>query len=134
VTPRERATFAALADVLVPGDGTMPAAGEVDVAGRLLDRVLRADPGLGRALAVLLDELAGEPAGSAVPRLERERPEALELLLLAAGGAYLLDERVRDLLGYHGQEAEALPRGGFGGEELLEAVIDRGPRWREAGP
>jgi hypothetical protein len=134
VTPAGRATFAALADVLVPGDGAMPRAGEVDVAGRLLDRVLRADPGLGRALPVLLDELAGEPAEAAVLRLERERPEALGLLLLAAGGAYLLDERVRDLVGYHGQEAEALPRGGFGGEEFLEAVVGRGPRWREAPP
>jgi hypothetical protein len=132
VTPDRRATFAALADVLVPGDGAMPRAGEVDVAGRLLDRVLRADPGLGRALAVLLDELDGEPAEEAVRQLERQRPASLDLLLLAAGGAYLLDERVRDLLGYHGQEAETLPRGGFGGEEFLEAVVGRGPRWRES--
>lgn len=132
MTPDRRATFAALADVLVPGDGAMPRAGEVDVAGRLLDRVLRADPGLGRALAVLLDELDGEPAEEAVRQLERQRPASLDLLLLAAGGAYLLDERVRDLLGYHGQEAETLPRGGFGGEEFLEAVVGRGPRWRES--
>lgn len=134
MTPARRATFAALAEILIPGDGAMPSAREADLAGAALDKTLRASPGLAGPLANLLDELAGEPAEVAVPRLERGHPAALDLLLLAAAGAYLLDPRVRDLLGYHGQEAETLPRGGFGGEELLEALIERGPRWREAGP
>ena len=134
MTPARRATFAALAAVLIPGDGVMPSAGEADVAGWLLDKALRASPVLAGPLADLLDELAGEPAEVAVPRLEYERPAALDLLLLAVAGAYLLDPRVRDLLGYHGQEAEVLPRGGFGGEDFLEALMERGPRWREAPP
>lgn len=134
MTPARRATLAALADVLVPGDEAMPSAREVDVSGPLLDRVLRASPGLIGPLTALLDALEGEPAEAAVLRLERESPADLDLLLLAAGGAYLLDPGVRDTLGYHGQEAETLPRGGFGGEEFLEALMERGPRWREAGP
>lgn len=131
MTPGQRATFAGLAAVLIPGDGAMPSAAEVDVAGALLDRALRAAPGLAPALTLLLDGLAGKPPAEAVPRLA---PDRLDLLLLAAAGAYLLDPGVRGRLGYHGQEALGLPTGSVAGEEMIEGVLARGRRWREAPP
>ncbi len=123
-----RATFAALADVIVPG-----AAG-VDVAGRLLDRVLDAAPRLAAPLVAVLDEVAHEAPAAAVPWLERERPKGFELILLTVAASYLLDPGVRRRLGYPGQEAAGLPRGGeVAGEALLEPVLLRGPRWRGHG-
>lgn len=121
----QRRTFRALAAAIVPG------ADATDIAGRLLDRALEAAPALAAPLAALLDELAGEPPAAAVPRLERHRPRAFELLLLAAAGSYLLDPGVRRELGYPGQEALTLPTGGeVAGERLLDPVLARGPRWR----
>lgn len=134
MSPSQRATFAGLAAVLVPGDGVMPGAAEVDLAGRPLDRALATAPRLAEPLASLLDEVAGEPPELAVPRLEREQPSRFELLLLTAFTGYLLDPAVRELLGYPGQEAFALPRGGeVAGEALLEGVLARGRRWRADG-
>lgn len=134
MSPSQRATFAGLAAVLVPGDGVMPGAAEVDLAGRLLDRALDTAPALAAPLAALLDEVAAEPPELAVTRLEREQPSRFELLLLAAFGGYLLDPTVREIVGYPGQEAFALPRGGeAAGESLLEGVLARGRRWRGDG-
>lgn len=134
MNPSQRATFAGLAAVLIPGDGVMPGAAEVDLAGRLLDRALAAAPGLAAPLTALLDEIAGEPPELAVPRLEREQPSRLELLMLVAFAGYLLDPVVRSLMGYPGQEALALPRGGeVAGEAWLEGVLARRRRWRGDG-
>lgn len=127
-----RRNFAALAAVIVPG------AEAVDVAGRLLDEALAAAPALAEPLAALLDGLAAEPPELAVARLEHERRQDFQLLLLAATGSYLLNPNVRRRIGYPGQEALVLPTGGeVAGESLLEPVLARGPRWRghaEAAP
>ena len=48
-----------------------------------------------------------------------------------AGGYYMHDQ-VRRLLGYAGQEALTLSRGGFGGEDLIDPMLARGPIYREA--
>ena len=77
------AEFAALVDLLVPGDGEFPAASEVGVQAKLADRliVLRGDGAVAElmeALAARGDPLAqlDEDAGRAVlARLERELPD-----------------------------------------------------------
>ncbi|HEX2045645.1 MAG TPA: hypothetical protein VHF23_08470, partial [Gaiellaceae bacterium] len=59
-----RETFAALADVLIPGGAGLPAASDVDVGGRWLDRALGARPDLEATLERVLAEAAGaDPAG-----------------------------------------------------------------------
>jgi hypothetical protein len=77
------AEFAALVDLLVPGDGAFPAASEVGVQAKLADRliVLRGDGAVAElmeALAARGDPLAqlDEDAGRAVlARLESELPD-----------------------------------------------------------
>ena len=126
-TPERRETFGALADILIPRSGDMPSAREAGLAGPLLDRLSRSRLDLAAALAPLLDELARVDPAAAVARLERERPDALLRLLEAAAGGYYMSAEVRRLIGYPGQEALTLSRGGFGGEDLVEAVMARGP-------
>lgn len=125
-----RRTLATVADVLVPAALGMPAASEVDVHREGINHVLAARPDLGPPLAALLDELAGEDPAAALERLNEENPEAIGVLGTAVTGAYYLDPRVRDLLGYHGQpnkparpgESDEYLAGG-----LLDPVRERGP-------
>lgn len=128
MTPERRTVFAGLAEVLIPAAHGMPGAGAIGLAGAPLDRVLRARPDLAAPLAAVLDGLAGQVPEAAIPGL----PQAeLELLMVAAGGAYTLDPSVRTLLGYPGQQAQTLPRAGFGAEDLFMDMADAPPRWRD---
>src|SRR4051812_49497519 len=82
----QRATFAALADVLVPAAEGMPSASAVDIAGTGLDRVLRARPDLERPLSRIL---AVGVVGEAMDRVrdaQRDDPAGFEALALAATG------------------------------------------------
>jgi hypothetical protein len=109
----------------------MPSARDAEVGESCLDRVLMARPDLIRPLADLLEEWRdGEPR-RVIESLARDRPVDLELLLVAAAAAYYLCERVRDCIGYPGQEALTLERGGFGGEDLLDAMLERAPFYRD---
>ncbi|MFL6132706.1 MAG: hypothetical protein ACJ72A_07885, partial [Nocardioidaceae bacterium] len=99
----QRATFAALADVLVPAAEGMPAASAVDIAGTGLDRVLGARPDLEVPLARILAVGIVGDAMDRVRDVQRDDPAGFEALALAATGGYYTDSRVRDLIGYPGQ-------------------------------
>jgi choline dehydrogenase-like flavoprotein len=125
----ERARLTELADALVPAADGMPAASEVDVAGKWLDRALRAlpelEPELVRVLAIAPDADPHEE----VRRLRAEDPQGFRALALAVTGAYYMHPRVRKRVGYPGQahnppfpdEAEYYLEG------LLEPLLERGP-------
>ena len=131
VAPSLRARFTALAEVLIPAAGHMPSARDAEVGESCLDRVLVARPDLIRPLADLLQECRdGEPL-QVIEALARDCPAKLEMLLVAAAGAYYLCQRVRDSIGYPGQEALSLDRGGFGGEDLLDPMLERAPFFRD---
>jgi len=132
MTPEQRRTLARLADVLIPASGGMPSASSVDVAGRQLDLVLHSRPDLAASLPPILDHVGGRESLEAVAILERERPDDLVLLLQAVAGGYYMHDEVRQLLGYAGQEALTLSRGGFGGEDLIDPMLKRRPTYRGA--
>jgi len=138
VTPVEfdtesRTTLAALADVLVPEAEGMPAASQVDVHGKWLDRVLRVRPDLAPDLARVLAEARGRDPVAEVARLQQEDASGFATLALCVTGAYYLNPRVRKLIGYPGQkqrppypdEADYYLRDG-----LLDPVVARGPIYR----
>lgn len=128
-----RATLAALADVLVPEAEGMPAASQVDVHGKWVDRVLRVRPDLAAELARVLGAARGRDPVAEVARLQQEDTEGFAVLALAVTGAYYLHPRVRKLIGYPGQkknppypdEADYYLRDG-----LVDPVIARGPIYR----
>ena len=136
MTPKERATLAGLADVLVPAAGRMPAASSVGVHERRLDRMLAARPDLREPLAALLAKAAGHGATEEVVRLHVQDPEGFRLLLSVVTAAYYSSPKVRRLIGYPGQRAnEVFPdqaehdlRDG-----ILDPVIARGPIWHRPG-
>jgi hypothetical protein len=123
------------ADALIPAVDGMPAAGEVGVADRQLDRVLAARPDLAEPLTRALAEVdAGDWAGS-LERLRTSDGAAHDALLLVVAGGYYTDAGVRKLIGYDGQRPvevrpEIIPN--YVEEGLIEPLLERGPIYRPA--
>lgn len=127
-----RRWLAGVADVLIPASATMPAATDAGVAGAQLDLVLRARPdlrqGLMRAWAATSDCSPAE-AVDTVPELDTDAWDAVRMVV---AGGYYTNSRVRELLGYDGQQPRQVRIAGDIDTDLLERVIERGPRYRDA--
>jgi choline dehydrogenase-like flavoprotein len=129
LTAAQRATLAALADALIPAADGRPAASEVDVQGKWIDKAIAARPELGAALGRVLDAAAGADPDGEVRRLHAGDPDGFRALATLAQGAYLMHPRVRKRIGYPGQgkrppypdEAEYDLR-----DDVLQPVIERG--------
>jgi hypothetical protein len=123
--PAERRRLAHLADTLIPARDGMPAASQVDVHGRGVDRVTALLPALleplRRALAAQL------PA----ERLRESDPTAFAALTTVVAGAYLTEPRVQRRLGYPGRPARRAPDPAelFELQRLVRPVIQRGSIW-----
>lgn len=129
---RERGTFAAVADHLIPAADGMPSAADV-VDDTRLAFVLRARPDLARPLRTALREELGDDVGERLARLADE-PASLSALQLSVVGGYYTDRRVRELIGYPGQMAIELRSWEYPAyleEGLIDAVLARGPVWRD---
>ena len=128
--PEQRATFWALADVLIPATDAMPAASEAGSAEKWLDRALAARPDLVEPLAAVLDAAAGKDPDAEARRLHADDPDGFSALAQIASGGYYMNLKVRKRVGYPGQgkrppfsdEAEYDLRDG-----LLDPVYARGP-------
>jgi hypothetical protein len=137
VNSGQRATLAALADVLIPAGADLPSGSQAGVAERWLDEVLTALPEVAEPLGALLDALAaGEPA-AAVARLQREDPGGFDLLCTVVAGAYFLNPEIRQSIGYPGQQAVPIQvedPPDYEQDGLLASVIARGPIYRASPP
>jgi hypothetical protein len=130
----QRATLAALADVLVPAAEGMPSASEAGVAETWIDRALAARPDLVEPLRALLAAAEGAEAGPFVAALQSDDPAAFDVLTVSVVGAYYMNPEIQRLLGYTGQQARTidvfeLPA--YLEEGLLDEVLARGPTYRE---
>jgi hypothetical protein len=126
-------TFASIADRLIPSAHDMPSAAEV-VNGDRLRFVLNARPDLVDPLAEALRPELGDDVAARLEALERDEPAALASLQLVIVAGYYTDVGVRERIGYPGQQAitfEATSRPAYVEEGLIDAVIRRGPRWRD---
>ena len=129
---RERATIAAIADHLIPAAGAMPSAADVVDDARLAF-VLRARPDLAEPLHAALRADLGEDVEQRLAALAAE-PTNLAALQLTIVGGYYTDRRVRELIGYPGQMAIELRTWEYPQyleEGLIDAVLARGPVWRD---
>jgi hypothetical protein len=128
----ERATFAAVADHLIPAAHGMPSAAEIVTDDRLRF-VLRARPDLGEPLKAALRAELGSDVAARLARLADE-PTNLSALQLAIVGGYYTDARVRQLIEYPGQMAIELRSWEYPAyleEGLIDAVLARGSVWRD---
>ena len=134
LTPDQRETFAGVADYLIPHAEGMPSAREVDVHGAILDRVLALRNDLQEPFLRGLRTCAGRSPAEAANALNREDPAALGAIGLAASAGYYMSPRVRELIGYPGQESrperdpDATPP--YIANGMLQQVIDRGPIYK----
>jgi hypothetical protein len=132
LAPGERETFAAIADHFIPAADGMPSAAQVVDDGRLAF-VLRARPDLADPLKAALRSELGDNVQERLAKLADE-PTNLSALQLAIVGGYYTDSRVRELIGYPGQMALELRSWEYPAyleEGLIDAVLARGPVWRD---
>ena len=132
LTPEERARLARIADAMFPRTDEMPSASDVEVSGRLVDRVLHAVPSLAPGLRGALSAARAGPPEAALAELRERHPREARTLFLVLASAYYLAPEVQDRVGYHGQEARTidvfeLP--GYLEDGSLERVIERGRRY-----
>jgi len=131
LTVAQRVVLTVLADRIVPAACGMPAASDLDLAGKPLARALASRPDLAAAIQSIASHFDGDDPQSYLECLESAAPARFEALLQAVLGAYYMDARVKALIGYDGQRALVLPRSGFGAEELVAEMLDRAPRYRD---
>ena len=128
-----RATFAAVADHLIPAAHGMPSAGAV-VGDVRLRFVLDARPDLIEPLrAALRTEIDGGPTAR-LTVLERDEPDNHAALQFVVVAGYYTDKGVREQLGYPGQLAKpvnAWQYPAYLDEGLTDLVLARGPIWRD---
>jgi hypothetical protein len=125
--------LAQVADQLIPAAHGMPSAGAVVDAGRLAF-VLGARPDLRQPLIAALRPELGDDVAARLSALAKDEPDNLAALQLVIVGGYYTDKRVRELIGYNGQEAIEvkswlLPP--YLEEGLIDKVLERGPVWRD---
>jgi hypothetical protein len=127
----QRAAYGRIADVLICESDEMPSATQVDVHTRWIDEALRLRPDLRSALDVAIGLVPPEAdARDAVEDIASARPEVFEALGTLTAGSYYMDDRVRALMGYPGQEARRLVDDTDQYLDLLERVVERGPLYR----
>lgn len=132
----ERATLADLADLLLPSAHGMPAASEVDVQGRGLDRLLASRPDLLEPLRAVLARAVGRPQTEVLEELSAADGEEWAVLTLSVAGTYYMDPIVRELIGYPGQTGKVINDAEFVrmvSDGLLDPVLERGDIWRPDG-
>jgi hypothetical protein len=128
-----RRRLAEIADRLIPAAHGMPSAADVVNEDRLRF-VLGSRPDLLEPLTAALRPELGEDAGARLAALERDQPNELAALQLVIVAGYYTDRRVRQLIGYPGQEAIEVRSWEYPPyleEGLIDAVLARGPVWRD---
>jgi hypothetical protein len=129
----ERATLSAIADRLIPAALGMPSAADV-LGDDRLRFVLNARPDLTRPLRLALRRELGDDVPARLDALGRDEPSTLGALQLVVVAGYYTDRRVRELIGYPGQVALELRSWEYPvylEEGLIDAVVARGPVWRD---
>lgn len=125
-------TFARIANHLIPAAHGMPSAAEAIGSDRLRF-VLNSRPDLFEPLRAALRLELGPDAQARLARLADE-PTNLSALQLVIVAGYYTDKRVRELIGYPGQSAidvRSWEYPQYLEEGLIDAVMARGPTWRD---
>ena len=129
----ELATLRGVANRLIPAAGEMPSAADV-LSDARLRFVLSARPDLLEPVRAAVRPDLGEDVATRLDVLGRDEPAILYALQLVIVGGYYTDPDVRELIGYPGQMALELRSWEYPAyleEGLIDAVLARGPVWRD---
>jgi hypothetical protein len=127
------ATFAGVADHLIPAAHGMPSAATVVSEARIAF-VLGARPDLADALLGSLRPELGDDPAARLATLDRDEPDQGTALVQVVVFGYYTDADVRERLGYPGQLAKQLYSWkvpDYIEEGLIDLVLARGPVWRD---
>lgn len=132
-----RQRLAAFADQMIPGGAGLPSASTANVHTKWIDRTLAVRPDLAETVRAVIAR-PGDPAEE-LAQLQREDEHAFETFGYAVAGSYLMNPRVRKLLGYPGAAPKPNPaypdEADFYLEDgILDVVIERGPIYRPTRP
>jgi hypothetical protein len=133
LTADERGRLAKFADYLISGGSGMPSASEADVHGVWIDRTLTARPDLAPIVREVI-AAKDEPAVALAALRERDRAK-FDFFAFAIAGAYLINPRIRKMLGYPGPTPVKNPAfpdeaASYLEDGVLEPVMKRGPIYR----
>jgi hypothetical protein len=126
-------TLAGIADRLIPAAHGMPSAADVVTEDRLRF-VLAARPDLAEPLTAALRPGLGDDPQARLDALGQDEQANLAALQLVIVAGYYTDKRVRELIGYPGQmaiEVKSWLYPPYLEEGLIDAVMSRGPVWRD---
>ena len=133
LTADERTTLGSIADRLIPAAAGMPSAADV-LSEERLRFVLGARPDLTEPVRAALRPGLGDAPQARLDALGRDEPATLGALQLVIVGGYYTDARVRELIGYPGQQALTVRSWEYPPyleEGHIDAVLARGPVWRD---
>lgn len=133
-TDEFRATFAALADYLIPEYNGKPAASSVGVHLDMLDEVMRIRPDLEDGFRRAVAFCEGKDISESLNALARQDATAFGALTTVATGGYMMTDEARAAVGYPGQEAapyDADETPEYITNGMLDRVIQRGPIYRD---
>ncbi len=132
----QRARLAQLADALIAGGYGLPSASDAQVHEVWGDRVLELRPDLLDLVLNVASREASTDPNAELQRLRRVEPATFEGFAYFVSSAYLINPRVRKILGYPGDAPK--PNPAFPDEaefylsdNILQPVIDRGPIYRD---
>ena len=128
--PEERRVLAALGDTLIPSDGGMPSASQAGVAEEWVDRVLETRPDMIEDLVSLLNEVGDQDPDTVVERLREREGVWFDTLCEVVAGAYFLNPKIRDQVGYPGQQTLPIETSIEHLQQLTAPVVERGPIYR----
>lgn len=100
LSPARRERLAVLGDGVIPPVDGLPGGGSLGVESGLVDKVLEARPDLARPLARALDDATISDLHELAP----SDPQAWLAAITILAGAYYLDPRICERIGYAGQE------------------------------
>lgn len=131
LSAHQREVFGRIADILICEADEMPSATQVDVHTRWIDEALRLRPDLRAALDTAIELVGSETdVRTDVEGIATGHPEIFVAIGTLTAGSYYMDDRVRALMGYPGQEARRLVDDTEQYLDRLERVVDRGPLYR----
>jgi hypothetical protein len=128
-----RRLLSGIAGHLIPAAHGMPSAADV-VDDDRLRFVLEARPDLVDPLRAALRPALGDEPAARLAALARDEPAHMAALQLVIVSGYYTDRHVRELIHYPGQlaiEVKSWQYPAYLAEGLIDAVVARGPTWRD---
>jgi hypothetical protein len=130
ISAQQRQIFMELSDLVLPPWQHMPGAASLGLDQGALEKAMAIRPDLESAVVAGLDAMTSPVDACQISALQQNQPQSFRALIAIVCATYYAEDTVRDALGYHGQQALSLPRGGFGGEALLLEMMNEPKRYR----